>query len=54
METTVSINELFCGTALSIAQKGIPEPIPLETCCLGWQESLDLLTRLSEGEIAEG
>jgi uncharacterized protein YndB with AHSA1/START domain len=54
METTVSFDDVFCGTALSIVQKGIPEPIPLEACYLGWQESLVLLAKLVEAEIKEG
>jgi uncharacterized protein YndB with AHSA1/START domain len=54
METTVSLGEVFCGTELTIVQQGIPEPIPLEACYLGWQESLELLSKLVEPEIAEG
>jgi uncharacterized protein YndB with AHSA1/START domain len=54
METTVSLDEVFCGTELSIVQRGIPDPIPLEACYLGWQESLELLAKLVEAEIAEG
>jgi uncharacterized protein YndB with AHSA1/START domain len=54
METTVSLDEVFCGTALGIVQQGIPDPIPLEACYLGWQESLELLTRLVEPEITQG
>lgn len=54
METTVSLSAVFCGTELRIAQQRIPEPIPLEACYLGWQESLELLGKLVEAEIAEG
>ena len=54
METTVSFAEVLCGTELSIVQQGIPEPIPLEACYLGWQESLELLGKLVEPEIGEG
>ena len=54
METTVSLGEVFCGTELTIVQQGIPEPIPLEACYLGWQESLELLGKLVEPEITEG
>src|SRR5512145_2672189 len=53
METTVSLTEVFCGTELTIVQKGIPDAIPLEACYLGWQESLVLLAKLVEAEIAE-
>jgi uncharacterized protein YndB with AHSA1/START domain len=54
METTVSLEEVFCGTQLTIVQAGIPDPIPLEACYLGWQESLELLAKLVEAEITEG
>jgi uncharacterized protein YndB with AHSA1/START domain len=54
METTVSLDEVSCGTELTIVQKGIPELIPLEACYLGWQESLELLAQLVEAEITEG
>ncbi|MBL0224153.1 MAG: SRPBCC family protein [Geobacteraceae bacterium] len=51
MVTTVSMKEVSCGTELNIVQEGIPELIPVEGCCLGWQESLSLLTQLVEAEI---
>ena len=54
METTVSLDEVFCGTELTIVQKDVPEPIPLQACYLGWQESLALLAKLVEPEITEG
>ena len=54
METTVSFVEVFCGTELTIVQTGIPDAIPLEACYLGWQESLVLLAKLVEAEIADG
>jgi hypothetical protein len=54
METTISLAEVFRGTELTIVQKGLPDPIPLEACYLGWQESLELLAKLVEPEITEG
>ena len=54
MEVTVTLAEVFCGTELTVVQQAIPEPIPLAACYLGWQESLELLARLVEPEIAEG
>ncbi|HVC19809.1 MAG TPA: SRPBCC family protein [Vicinamibacterales bacterium] len=54
MEITVSLGDVFCGTELTIVQQGIPDPIPLEACYLGWQESLELLAKLVEAEITEG
>ncbi len=53
MQTTVSLQEVFCGTELTVVQEGIPEVIPLEACYLGWQESLVLLAKLVEAEIRE-
>lgn len=51
MTTTISIRKASCGSELSIVQEGIPEAIPAEACCLGWQESLVLLAQLVEAEI---
>ena len=48
---TVSFKKVSCGTELNIVQEGIPEVIPLESCYLGWQESLTLLAQLVEAEI---
>lgn len=53
MEVTVSLAPVSCGTELTVVQEGIPEVIPLEACYLGWQESLALLAKLVEAEIAE-
>lgn len=51
MVTTVRLAPVSCGTELRVEQAGIPEPIPLEACYLGWQESLALLALLVEPEI---
>lgn len=51
MQTAVSLQQVSCGTELSVVQEGIPEVIPLEACYLGWQESLVLLAKLVEAEI---
>ena len=53
MVTTVTLQAVSCGTELNVVQEGIPEAIPPEFCYLGWQESLDHLTRLVEPEIAD-
>ncbi len=53
MITTVSFKKVLVGTDLSIVQEGIPEMIPAEMCYLGWQDSLDKLTRLVEPEIPD-
>ena len=51
METTVSLRRVSCGTELTVVQEGVPEPIPLEMCYLGWQDSLAHLATLVEPEI---
>ena len=51
MEVTVVLKAVSCGTELNVAQSGIPAPIPLEMCYLGWQESLAQLATLVEPEI---
>ncbi len=53
MTTTVQFAPVSCGTELKITQEGIPDVIPGEACCLGWQESLLLLTLLVEPAITE-
>lgn len=53
MQTTVSLTKVSCGTELNVVQEGIPGVIPLESCYLGWQESLTLLAKLVEAEIRE-
>lgn len=51
MQTTVTLKAVSCGVELSIVQEGIPSLIPAESCYLGWQESLQLLTQLVEPEV---
>ena len=53
MQTTITLKEVSCGTELNIVQEGIPEVVPPEACCLGWQESLTLLAKLVEAEIPD-
>jgi uncharacterized protein YndB with AHSA1/START domain len=53
MQLTVTLRPVSGGTDLSIVQEGIPEAIPLESCYLGWQESLVLLAKLVEAEIKD-
>ena len=54
MQTTITLRKVACGTELSIVQEGIPAMIPVESCYLGWQESLALLAHLVEPEIPDG
>jgi uncharacterized protein YndB with AHSA1/START domain len=51
--TTVSIRKVSAGTELKVTQEGLPEAIPADMCYLGWQDSLDKLTRLVEPEIRD-
>jgi uncharacterized protein YndB with AHSA1/START domain len=51
IEVTIVLKAVSCGTELRIEQANIPAPIPLETCHLGWQASLEQLARLVEPEI---
>lgn len=51
LDVTVAFVPVSCGTELTVVQSGIPAPIPLEMCYLGWQESLLQLARLVEPEI---
>ena len=54
-EMTVSIwlKKVSVGTDLTILQENIPSVIPAEMCYLGWQESLEKLTKLVEPEIPD-
>jgi uncharacterized protein YndB with AHSA1/START domain len=51
IEVTVDLRPVVCGTEITIVQAGIPAPIPLEMCYLGWQESLAQLATLVEPDI---
>ena len=53
MITSVWLKKVSVGTELRILQENIPAVIPVEMCYLGWQESLDKLTKLVEPEIPD-
>ncbi len=53
MVTAVSLRKVSVGTEITIVQEGIPSVIPVEMCYLGWQESLDKLTKLVEPQIPD-
>jgi len=53
MKTTITVKKVLVGTELNIVQEGLPDVIPAEACCLGWQESLTLLALLVEAEIPD-
>jgi uncharacterized protein YndB with AHSA1/START domain len=53
MQVTISLRKVDCGTELDITQAGVPAVIPLESCYLGWQQSLSQLAQLVEAEIPD-
>ena len=53
MQTIIALKKVSCGTEVDIAQEGVPDVIPAESCYLGWQESLVLLAKLVEPEIPD-
>tara|TARA_R100000687_G_scaffold83531_1_gene86675 strand:+ start:1900 stop:2316 length:417 start_codon:yes stop_codon:yes gene_type:complete len=46
MQVSIVLREVSCGTEVKITQSGLPSVIPVESCYLGWQESLQLLANL--------
>jgi uncharacterized protein YndB with AHSA1/START domain len=53
MQVTITMKKVSVGTELNIVQEGIPDVIPPDACYLGWQESLELLSKLVEAEIPD-
>ncbi len=53
MHVTVSLKAVSVGTEIAIEQAGVPAVIPLESCYLGWQQSLVQLAMLVEPDIPE-
>ena len=53
IQVTITLKKVSCGTEMTVVQEGIPDVIPVESCYLGWQESLILLAKLVEAEIPE-
>lgn len=53
MTTTITMKKNLAGTELNIHQENIPDVIPSDMCYLGWQDSLDKLTKLVEPEIPD-
>jgi uncharacterized protein YndB with AHSA1/START domain len=51
LQVMVTLKQVSVGTELNIVQEGLPDVIPQEACCLGWQESLRNLAKLVEPEI---
>ena len=53
MITSVWLTKVSAGTELKVIQEGIPAAIPADMCYLGWQDSLDKLTKLVEPVIPD-
>ncbi len=53
MQVTVTLDQVSCGTELTVVQEGVPDVIPPEACYLGWQESLAQLANLVDPEIPD-
>jgi len=53
MTTSIWLNKVLVGSELRVVQEGIRSVIPVEMCYLGWQESLDKLTKLVEPVIPD-
>ena len=51
MEVTVMLKAVACGTEINIEQTNLPAVIPVESCYLGWQQSLNQLQALVEPDI---
>ena len=53
MITTITLKKVSCGTEITAVQEGIPAMIPVESCYLGWQESMEQLAKLVDPEIPD-
>jgi len=53
IEVTVNLRAVACGTEINIEQANLPTVIPVESCYLGWQQSLNQLAALVEPDIPE-
>lgn len=51
IKVVVTLKAVSFGTELFIEQSGLPDVIPVESCYLGWQDSLQKLARLVQPEI---
>ena len=40
IEVTINLKAVACGTEINIEQANLPTVIPVESCYLGWQQSL--------------
>jgi uncharacterized protein YndB with AHSA1/START domain len=54
LRVTVNLEAVSCGTDVQIVQAGLPAAIPVESCYLGWQDSINQLANLVQPEIPDG
>lgn len=52
MTTTITLARVSAGVEMHVVQEGIPAVIPVDQCYVGWQQSLVLLGKLVEADIA--
>ena len=53
MITSIWLQKVSVGTDMKVLQENIPSVIPVEMCYLGWQDSIEKLTKLVEPEIRD-
>jgi len=53
IKVTVELRAVTSGTELRITQENLPAVIPVDSCYVGWQESLQQLAKLVEPEIPD-
>ena len=53
MQVVIELKAVTCGTEIQIVQAGIPSLIPVDSCYLGWQESLEQLAKLVGPDIPD-
>lgn len=51
IQVTMTLKKVLVGTEVNIVQEGLSDVIPVESCYLGWQESLRNLAKLVKPEI---
>lgn len=54
IRVTVTLKPVSCGVEVQVVQEGIPSVIPVESCYLGWQDSLNQLAQLVQPQIPDG
>src|SRR5574339_881134 len=50
MQVTVTLRKVSAGTEVNIVQEGVPDVMPPDACCVGWQGSRAPLANAAEPE----